>query len=102
VEPDIPNPQRQGSLFYWFLAFGVLGLAVALFLLYALSHELVVADYAIIFWPTSMVLLAANDSYWTKVLTIGFAFGGNFILYGLIGIIVGFFVNRFRRPSVKP
>ena len=76
-----------------------MGIAVAFFLFYALSHELVIADYALIFWPASIALLAAHDGSWAETLTITFAFIGNFLLYGLAAVIIGTIAKRVARTS---
>ena len=74
-----------------------MGIAVAFFLFYALSHELVIADYALIFWPASMALLSTLDGVWAETLTIAFAFIGNFLLYGLAAVIIGAIARRLGR-----
>ncbi len=79
---------------------GIVGIAVAFFLFYALSHELVIADYALIFWPASIALLAAHDGSSVETLTITFAFIGNFLLYGLAAVVIGAIAKRVARfPS---
>ena len=88
---------RKKPLSRWFVSFGVLGILIAFFVFYALSHELVIADYAIVFWPTSMVLLSGDDTFWSKTITIALAFIGNFLLYGLAGVIIGFMVKHVGR-----
>jgi hypothetical protein len=91
------QPARKKRLSRWFVSFGVLGIAVAFFVFYALSHELVIADSAIVFWPTSMVMLTGDDTFWSKTITITLAFIGNFLLYGLAGVIIGFLMKRVGR-----
>ncbi len=71
----------------------------AFFFFYAIAHELVAADYAIIFWPTSMVMLGADEGFLVKTLTIAFAFAGNFVLYGLVAAAIGAIVRRLKRSS---
>ncbi len=88
------SPIRKRPLFKWFVAGGILGIAVAFFLFYALSHELVIADYALILWPSSMAMLAPTDSSWAETLTIALAFIGNFLLYGLAAVIIGALAKR--------
>jgi len=90
---------RERPWFKWFVAGGILGILVAFFVFYALSHELVIAEYAIIFWPTSMIMLSANDGFWNETLTIAFAFIGNFLIYGLLGVLIGMVVKHSRRLS---
>jgi drug/metabolite transporter (DMT)-like permease len=92
-------PIRKRPLFKWFVAGGIVGIAVAFFLFYALSHELVIADYALIFWPASIALLATHDGFWAETLTITFAFIGNFLLYGLAAVIIGAVAKRVGRLS---
>jgi hypothetical protein len=98
--PRKPSPVSAfPTLTRWFLVFGVVGLVVALIMLYALSHEVVEANLALIFWPASMVLLSESDTLWVKILTTALAFGGNFLLYGFVGLIVGAIANRFKRTA---
>jgi hypothetical protein len=93
LQPVVPTKAR------WFLVFGVVGIVAAFVMLYALSHDLVVGDLAIIFWPTSMILIAGGDSLGIKAVTTFFAFAGNFLLYGLVGLIIGSIVGLFQRAD---
>ena len=92
-------PNASPSSLRWFLVFGIVGLVVAFIMLYALSHELVVGDLALIFWPTSMVLLSGSDDFWPKAITTALAFGGNFVLYGFVGLLIGAIAKRLRRTA---
>ena len=84
---------RKRHLGRWFFCFGVLGIGAAFCLLYAISHQLVVANYAIIFWPASMILLSATDGFWYKAFMLAISLCGNFLLYGLAGVVVGLIWN---------
>jgi hypothetical protein len=70
-------------------------------MLYALSHQRISADHAVIFWPSSMVLLATggDDVSWANTLTTALAFGGNFLLYGLFGLLIRAVIKRSRRSA---
>jgi hypothetical protein len=83
----------------WFVVGGIAGVVVAFFFLYALSHEFVAANYAIIFWPTSMVMLGADEGFLFKTITIASAFAGNFLLYGLVAVMIGAVARRVKGRS---
>jgi drug/metabolite transporter (DMT)-like permease len=91
-----PKPR---PLLKWFIVGGIIGIAVAFFFLYALSHDMVAANYAVIFWPTSMAMLGTSEDALIKTLTIAFAFAGNFLLYGAVAALVGAIVRRLTRRS---
>ena len=84
---------RKRYLGRWFVCFGILGIGAAFFVLYALSHQLVVANYALIFWPASMILLSDTDGFWFKALMLAISLCGNFFLYGLAGVVIGLVWN---------
>jgi hypothetical protein len=93
LPPVVPTKAR------WFLVFGVVGLVAAFIMLYALSHDLVAGDLAIIFWPTSMVLISGGESLGIKTITTFLAFAGNFLVYGLVGLIIGSIAGFFQRAK---
>jgi hypothetical protein len=43
----------------------------------------------LILWPASIAGLADPSTIWNKIFILAFEFGGNFILYGAIGTLVG-------------
>lgn len=69
----------------WFLISGCIGVLVALVLM-ALPPRPVVL---LVLWPASIAGLADPLTTWDKVLVASFEFGGNFLLYGGIGTVVG-------------
>lgn len=84
----------------WFLIFGCVGVLVALVLLVLASRQLVRPSVLLILWPTSIAGLADPSTTWDKILTGSFEFGGNFLLYGAIGTLVGLcFHRKPNRPT---
>jgi hypothetical protein len=50
----------------------------------------------LILWPSSIAGIADPSTLSDKIIVAMFEFGGNFILYGLIGTLIGL---SFRRSS---
>ncbi len=74
---------------YWFLASGCLGVLVAVGLaVFAASHE-VKPMVILVLWPSSIVGIVDPSSPPDKALVGLLEFGGNFILYGGIGMLAG-------------
>ena len=83
----------------WFLIAGCLGVIVAVVLSLLLSHDLIPAAVAIALWPTSILGLVDPTSIRDQVITGAFTYGGNFLLYGLLGLLVRYVGGRLHRFS---
>lgn len=70
----------------WFLLAGCIGVVVAVVLTLLLSHDLIPAGIAIALWPTSILGLVDPTNLRDQIITGVFTFGGNFLLYGLLGL----------------
>ena len=70
----------------WFLISGCLGVLVALVLM-VLPH--VKPRVLLVLWPASIVGLADPSTIWDTIMVASFEFGGNFLLYGAIGTLIG-------------
>jgi hypothetical protein len=70
----------------WFLVSGSIGLFVALIL----SAVPVVSPVVLlVLWPSSIAGLVDPSRLWDQVIVAAVQFGGNFIIYGLIGAFIG-------------
>jgi hypothetical protein len=70
----------------WFLLAGCVGIAIAIMLaLSPPSNPLII----VLLWPASIVGLADPTTIGAKMLIGSFEFGGNFLLYGMLGAIAG-------------
>jgi hypothetical protein len=81
------------------LVFGLVGLAVALALGFLSTHRLISPSIILALWPTSILGFGSNDRIGTTVFSVILAiiiFGGNAILYALVGLIISVVI---RPPS---
>jgi hypothetical protein len=78
----------------WFLLTGCIGVVVAVVLTLLLSHDLIPAGIAIALWPTSILGLVDPTNLRDQIITGVFTFGGNFLLYGLLGLLVRYLGGR--------
>jgi|GEM_PF-6921363 hypothetical protein len=91
----------------WFLISGCLGVLVALTLMTAATYHMVRPNILLVLWPPSIVGLADPSTLSDKIVVALFEFGGNFILYGCVGTLVGLcvrlcFRRRFAESSPRP
>jgi hypothetical protein len=86
----------SAHLFRWFLIPGCIGLAIAVVLTFLMSSGGLSSSVVLFLWPTSIVALIDPKTLWSQVITDIFTFGGNFLLYGLIGLSVGYSVCKIR------
>ena len=73
----------------WFLLAGCLGVLVALALMTIATYHVVRPTILLVLWPPSLVGLANPSTLSDKILVALFEFGGNFILYGAVGTLIG-------------
>jgi hypothetical protein len=90
----------DAHLFRWFLIAGCIGVAIAV-VLTILSSDDRVSPWTVLFlWPTSVFALVDPRTVWSRVITGVFTFGGNFLLYALIGLVVGHSWHKLRNLRV--
>jgi hypothetical protein len=80
----------------WFLSSGVVGMGVAAILTGLMIHDLVPTRLALALWPSSIVGLVDPHTLTDKLYTMAFTFGGQFLLYGLGGLLLGYGINVMR------
>jgi hypothetical protein len=80
----------------WFLTSGAVGIVVAIVLTELMIHDLVSGTVALALWPSSIASLVDPRSFGDKMLTMIFTFGGEFILYGVAGLLLGNGINAVR------
>jgi hypothetical protein len=73
----------------WFLVSGSVGLAIALILTALISWYSPPSLMTLVLWPTSVAGMADPGPLLDKLLVAAFEFGGQFFLYGLLGMLVG-------------
>jgi hypothetical protein len=83
----------------WFLVSGCLGVFVALALMALGARHIVSPTVLLVLWPSSIAGFADPSTRSDKVLVALFEFGGNFILYGVIGTLVGLCLPRKSAPA---
>ena len=89
------------GLWRWFLVSGCVGMLVAFVLLAMTARHIVNPTVLLVLWPSSIAGIADPSSVSDKVLVAAFEFGGNFLLYGIIGALIGIgFRRKPNRPTV--
>ena len=87
----------DARLLRWFLVFGAIGLAIAIVLTFLMQSDRFPTQIALTLWPTSMVGLIDPRTFWSQ-LTVGMiTFGGQFLLYGFVGLSIGFAILSIRK-----
>jgi len=86
----------EAHLFRWFLIPGCIGLAVAAAITVLMFCCSLPPPVALSLWPASILGLVDPTTAWSKAITGIFTLGGNFVLYGLIGVGVGYGIYKFR------
>ena len=90
---------RTRGLGRWFLVSGCLGVFVALALMVLGASHIVSPTVLLVLWPSSIAGIADPSTLSDKILVALFEFGGNFILYGVIGALVGLCFPRKPSPE---
>jgi hypothetical protein len=88
---------RLAGLKGWFLISGCVGVLVALVLGIIASHQVVNPRLLLALWPPSIIGIADPSTLSDKVLFAVIEFGGNFLLYGIVGTGLGFAVRLSNR-----
>ena len=86
----------------WFLISGCIGIIVALVLATIASNRSLNPTLLLTLWPPSIVGLADPTTLSAKILIGTFEFGGNFLLYGVIGTGLGLVFRLGNRATTKP
>ena len=93
----------------WFLVAGAVGLTVAVVLAIWNVHGVVSPTVLLALWPASIFGMVNTGPFKptiSELLIIGIMYGGNFLLYGLLGsaanyLIAGRFKSAIRRLDVR-
>ena len=73
----------------WFVISGVVGILIAVALAALAKYRDVNPYVLLLLWPPSSVGLVDRSSPSDKIIVGVVEFGGNFIIYGVIGLFVG-------------
>ena len=73
----------------WFLISGCVGVIVALVLAAIASNRSLNPTILLTLWPASIVSLSDPTTVSAKIIVAVFEFGGNFLLYGVVGTGLG-------------
>ena len=90
---------RTKRLRRWFLVSGCVGVFVALVLMAMGASHVVSPTVLLVLWPSSIAGIADPSTLSDKIMVGLFEFGGNFILYGVIGTLVGLCFPRKSSPE---
>ena len=80
---------RAKRLVLWFVISGVVGILIAVALAALTKYRDVNPYILLLLWPPSSVGLVDPASPSDKIIVSAVEFGGNFIIYGVIGLFVG-------------
>ncbi len=98
------DPRSDAHLGRWFFGAGAIGLLTAILLAVAMSYDRAPEGLVLVLWPTAMLQLIDPKTIGSEIVTALFVYGGNFLVYGLLGVGIGFLVGRlrllFKRRSV--
>jgi hypothetical protein len=83
----------------WFLVSGCLGVLVALILTAVPASHTLKPTVLLMLWPSSIAGLVDPSTLSDKIMVAVFEFGGNFILYGIIGTLIGLCFRRKSNPE---
>jgi hypothetical protein len=87
---------QESYLGRWFLIAGGVGLVIALLLAVAMAYDRASTAIVLMFWPAAMVQLIDPHTLGSQIAVILIAYGSNFLIYGLLGVGVGFLASRLR------
>ena len=96
-----PTHSRDRQLPRWFLFSGGIGLAIAIILADLLSHDLMAHDLGSgalleVLWPASAMNRIGGPRVAAQILDALLMYGGQFLLYGSFGLLIGFTVRQIR------
>jgi hypothetical protein len=70
---------------------GCLGVLVALILMAMAANHVVRPGVLLVLWPSSIAGIADPSTPLDKIIIATLEIGGNFLLYGIIGMLIGLF-----------
>ena len=90
----------------WFLYSGGIGLAIAIILADLLSHDLMAHDLGStallkLLWPASVINGAGGTSVAAQLLDGLFMYGGQFLLYGCLGLLIASLAGRKQQTGSR-
>ena len=92
---------RLRGLKTWFLVSGCIGIIVALLLAFIGSSRSLDPKLILTLWPASIVGLADPWTITGKILIGLYEFGGQFLLYGVIGTVCGLAFQLATRVTTR-
>ena len=78
---------------------GIVGVLVAFVLLGLEALNVIVPGVLLVLWPSSIVGMADPANVWDKFLIATVEFGGNFVLYGIVGSLLALCFRSFAAKS---
>jgi hypothetical protein len=85
---------RLSGLPRWFLLSGCVGVLVALTLAAVGTSRIVSPSILLTLWPPSIFGIAEPTTPSDKIVLAIIEFGGNFVLYGVVGTLIGWGFRR--------
>ena len=75
---------------------GAVGVVVALVVTLLMERDAISGDLAVALWPSGMVGLIDPVTWLSKLLTGVMMYGGQFLIYGALGLVLGGAVHMAR------
>ena len=88
INPPSHNGTTTKRVLRWLLISGIVGVLVAFALLGLEALNVIVPGVFLVLWPSSIVGMADPANAWDKFLIATVEFGGNIVLYGIIGSLL--------------
>ena len=84
----------------WFLIFGCIGILVAVILGTSSAIDNFISPAVrLVLWPSAFAGMANPSDFPEKFMVVAILYGGNFVLYGVVGIALRLFVGRVKKSS---
>ncbi len=96
MDGEYGNERPKAHLSQWFLCAGLMGFLVAIVVDVLISYNRIPTTLALSLWPGSIVGLIDPTSLGSKILVGVATFGSNILLYAVIGLAMGWCINRLR------
>ncbi|MGI4829669.1 MAG: hypothetical protein ACRYFU_15955 [Janthinobacterium lividum] len=99
----MPGQSNRSTVHFerWFLAFGGVGLAIAIILADLLSHDLGSMEILGLLWPSGIIGIIDPSTSSAQMVTAFIMYGGQFVLYGLIGLFSAIAVSQIRTRRLQ-
>jgi predicted cobalt transporter CbtA len=87
-------------LLRWFLIFGCIGILVAVILGTSSAIDNFISPAVrLVLWPSAFAGMANPSDLPEKFMVVAIVYGGNFVVYGVVGTAIGLFLGRVKKSN---